>query len=189
MERHQVNPAPQTAHRRNQGSSLVEVMIVMTIASVLLSLAMTGLSRLFRAQAAETQAAGQAAVWRRLSAGFRHDIHSCTHATLVSPQRLELQSADGLVVWSAEHGLARRAPQNTPRGNSNASVPSDDFRFPDAQITFGVEQPEGSNASLARLLIAQPGATVGQPFHSRVEARVAMLSRFQQPKLTTEDAQ
>ena len=187
MRIHERHPVRFTIERRHCGSSLIEVMIVITISSALLGVAMTGLSRLFRAQAHEVEAVSHAAVWRRMTVEFRNDVHTCTSATLVSSQQLELQAADGLIVWKAAEGVARREFQTSP--GAGVSVPADQFRCAGNDITFAVESPEGTNASVASIRVKRTEADGKQPVFNLVEAHVAMFHRFQQTSSAAEDAQ
>ncbi len=188
MRRHERLPDRVSADIRHYGSSLIEVMIVITISSVLVGVAMTGLSRLFRAQSREVTAVSQAAVWRRLTTEFRHDVHTCASASLASDQQLELQTADGLIIWSATDGVARRTFQTSPPDDAGASVPAEEFRCTGHDITFAMETPEGVNTPVASIRFERTAADGNQPSFSVVEAHIAMFHRFQQTSSATEDA-
>ena len=118
-------------------SSLVQLVIVMSIASVLMSLTGVALHRLFRQEVSLVEAVADTATWHRLSHDIRRDAHHAGSAVFEKPaSELRFELSDGGVLWTVVgNELHRRRLQS----DSGKVQPSDVYRFTDATIQFASE--------------------------------------------------
>lgn len=165
--------------RMRNGYSLIEMMVVMTIMSAVLSIGVTGLVRLFRVQSSEVQALSEAAVWRRLSRDFRADVHLASTATCATAERLELATATGLIVWSVEGDTLRRVLQPAVEGEA-AAESVEAYRIPDGGFALSLSPAQGDRSVIASVVIKRSGDPHTRPTFGRIEAVVGMNLRYRQ---------
>ncbi len=163
------------------GYSLIEMMVVMTIMSAVLTVGVTGLARLFRVQSGEVHALSEATVWRRLSRDFRADVHLASTATCATSDRLELGTAAGLVVWSVEGDALRRAVQPTVEGEV-AAESVEHYRIPDVGFVLSLSPAEDDRSVIASVVIERSGDVHTRPTSGRIEAAVGLALPYQQSR-------
>ena len=166
-----------------RGASLVELMVVMTIMSAVLTVGLTGLVRLFRLQTSEVQALSEITVWRRLAQDFRADTHAAATATCTKPERLELSTASGLVVWSVDGDTLKRQLQPAVEGEAAADS-VEHYRLPDAGFSLSLTPSADIPRTLASVIIKRPGSPHTRPTSGRIEAAVGLSLRHRQATTT-----
>lgn len=118
------------AARRRRGVSLVEILIVVTIAGVILLVSMTTIHLLLRAEREQARAVWMAVTVSRLEQVFREDVHASLAEPLV-PQaealpRLTLAADDGrAIAYIADDHVLERV-----ESRSGAESHRDQFHFP-----------------------------------------------------------
>lgn len=120
--------SPPLSHRR--GVSLVEMLIVISVATVIVGTCTTMLHLLLRTERDQTRAMRMAVTMSRLSQLFRDDVHGATRGAIVSPAgaspRLTLSLADAReIVYSAEGAFLQRV-----ENRQGTEVHRDTFHFP-----------------------------------------------------------
>lgn len=175
-EYHSPDFPTQRAGRR--GVSLVETMVVMTIMGAVLTVAMTGLSRLFHAQSNEVQSLQEAVVWQRLAHDLRTDAHSAHRADLTDTEQLDLQTHDGLITWRVAEGTVERMLKTTSTTDP-ASATVEHYRLPFAGFDFGLA-PSSDGTQIVQLSVSRSGDARTRPTAGRIEAVVGLSLRFQQ---------
>jgi prepilin-type N-terminal cleavage/methylation domain-containing protein len=170
--------SPQRQPVRN-GYSLIEMMVVMTIMGAVLTIGVTGIVRLFRLQSSEVQALSEATVWRRLSRDFRADTHGASTAVCTTPDRLELGTATGLIVWSVEDDTLQRELRPPVEGEAVAES-VEHYRLPDGRFVLSHSPREDGRSGIASVVIQRSGGTHTRPTSGRIEAAVGLSRRLQQ---------
>lgn len=103
------------------GKSLLELLVVMALASVVLTLGAQTLIQLLRAERLETSAVSRSMNLSRVARQFRADVHDAKSAQLIpaddqSLETLELRTSDGRrIVYIAEESEIRRTVHNPPQ--------------------------------------------------------------------------
>ena len=86
-----------------RGSWLVQVVVTMTVMSVLMTIASTSLFQMFRQESRMVERAFQTSSWLRLTQDFREDVHSAlTIKQTGNSNRLDLVTAEGPGTWLAD---------------------------------------------------------------------------------------
>ena len=165
------------------GTSLVEMMVVMTVMAAVLSVGLTSLFRMFQLQSRELQSLSEMTVWRRLSRDFRDDAHLAENAVAAAPNLLELQTADGLVSWSVEGDTLKRTAQPTP-DSENGAQSMEQYRIPDATFGLACTPPQDSEPGIVTVVIERTGIPHTRPTSGRIEA-VAGLTLLHSKRAST----
>lgn len=92
------------------GSSLIEVVIVISIAAVLLGMSATMIALLMRAQGRVTDSVRETLVLSRIRRQLQQDAHSATSATVDADGKITLQLPDNqtVIFSAADHVLNRK---------------------------------------------------------------------------------
>lgn len=142
-------------HRR--GSSLIQLVVTMTVVSVMTTLAATFIIRLYRVEAGMVRHLAQTHVWQRVARDFRRDVHAARTAVLTNdPQsQLTLETDSGRIAWLAETGVIRRVVFSAAASGDPREQPGESYRFEDAQCRLAI-RPAGQPGALsvAELTIA-----------------------------------
>ena len=164
------------------GVSLIEVMVVITFLTLLMSLTGMTFHLLFRSEKLVTQSFVTERAISQLSIQFRNDVHLSESGVVTSDSAAEtaellLSLPDGLTI----HYLAKRAALIRLQKEGERIVTREDYRLTDCRPVL-LAGPD-SDVSLRTLLIARPGATIVQKEHQplplrslRIEARLNRLS-------------
>ncbi len=172
------------------GSSLVEVMIAMTIGSVVLSLGIGMLHLLLRSESALTDSLKRSQTVSQLSRLFRGDVHAAQSANIETPKNdnpqakavLQLQlAADHQVQYAAENEAVVRT--ETQEGKTLHSVR---FRFTQgAAIDFSKDSQNPKRLSLvinspkpklSRIRTSEPRGVLRE---LKIEANLGRDHRFE----------
>jgi prepilin-type N-terminal cleavage/methylation domain-containing protein len=137
-------------HAQRRGVSLVELLIVISVATVIVGICVTTIHVLLRSERDQSRAVRTAVTLSRLTEVFRDDVHATSNAEIVSheaqPSRLTLSDADGRQIgYSADGHLLQRV--ETARG---AEIHRDTFHFPSGS-TMRFERDESPR--LVRMII------------------------------------
>ena len=104
-----IRTRPQSSPANRNGSSLVEVVIAMTIASVVLSLGMGMLHLLMRSETAMSDSLQRSQTVSQLSRQFRNDIHAARSANIETPPKDKPQAKPVLKLQLAPNHQVRYA--------------------------------------------------------------------------------
>lgn len=147
---------------RRRGTAMLEMLIVMTVAGVILGMAVTTIHGLLAAEREATRSLRYAASLARLARTFRDDLHRTARAELsaadpLKPAFLTLSPAGGgNVRYELDLHLVKRV-ETDPAGRTHR----DDFYFaPGSRLRF--DRPE--NLGLVRLEIEMPTGSI-RPQH------------------------
>jgi prepilin-type N-terminal cleavage/methylation domain-containing protein len=147
--------------RRRSGFTLIEMMVVISILTVMMSLVGMTFHLLLRTEKLVSQSFVTERAISRLAVQFRDDVHQAETGLLTSdanPGKYELALGDsrGIRVRYAatEKGLVRLSVDR------DQVVSREDYRLPECQISISTGQ--GDEASLRTLIIERPGATIVQ---------------------------
>lgn len=116
--------------RSRQGISLVELLVVMSFVSVILTMSAGLMHRMMFAQSKARTLADVERISLRLAHVFRHDVHQATAATALSDQsddafvRLQLPN-DQSIEYRQDDGIIRRVLTSGDR-----TIARDEFVFP-----------------------------------------------------------
>ena len=164
--------------RRRRGFSLVELMIVMTIASVSIGLVGVCLQGLYRAEQRTRQQMTRRAALTQLGLRFRSDAHEAARVELAEQAKPEdtvglvlTAQAGHTVTYHADGGQVERTVQ---RGGQ--VVHHDAFRLPGVQVAWEL-QAVGDQTLAAAVILhkTEPGVTTGETnYEERLEARVGL---------------
>jgi prepilin-type N-terminal cleavage/methylation domain-containing protein len=146
------SPSKSSARRRRSGVSLVEMLVVMTVAGVMMGLAITTIHLLLGAEHEATKSVRYAASVSRLARAFRDDIHAAGEVEVPpaepgKPVTLIASTAGGQIRYELESHLATRV-ETTGDGEANRDV----FYFPPgSRLQVAREEP-----GLIRLTVEMP---------------------------------
>lgn len=148
--------------RRRRASSLIEMMAVITMTTVLFSVAGSFFYALNRGQAAFREQASRGHALGRLAAAFRDDVHAAASANCVrgddqADQRLELLGPRSRVV---EYGPAPDGILRTMR-EAGETIQTETFRLDESGVVvFAVAQSDGANMAELNWSIANPNGSL-----------------------------
>tara|TARA_R110002072_G_scaffold303099_1_gene493379 strand:+ start:65935 stop:66549 length:615 start_codon:yes stop_codon:yes gene_type:complete len=180
-----------------RGSWLVQVVVTMTVMSVLMTIASTSLFQMFRQESRMVERAFQTSSWLRLTQDFREDVHSAlTIKQTGNSNRLDLVTAEGPVTWLADGEKIRRITQSlelTDAADTTAiaRLPGEQFVFPESvaqlSLTVGAAGAAGA-ASVASIEISPMLTANGGGLPPKVAVATAGLDhRFLASAATTEE--
>lgn len=163
---------------QRRGSSLIQLVVVMTVVSVMTTLAATFIIRLYRVEAGMVRHLAQTHVWQRVARDFRLDVHAARTAVLTNDPRpqLTLETDSGRIAWLAETGVIRRIVLSDAASGDPREQPGESYRFDDAQCRLAMRPAERPGAlSVVELTIVpvSPGMDGNLP-----EAVTAALAGF-----------
>lgn len=148
-----------TRNALRQGYSLIELVVVMSMLSVLLALTGTTFYFLMRSEKSVTQSLVTERSVSRLANQFRDDVHQsirCEQAGGVGEKKTELtlktDDQHQVQYRTTKGGLTR---YQVEAGNA---VAREDYRLPECEIHF--ESDGESNPTLCTLVIQRPGAVM-----------------------------
>ena len=159
---------------RNQvlrtGFSLIEVMVVITMLTVIMSLTGMTFYLLIRTERVVSESFVTERAISRLAVQFRDDIHRADTTTIMGDRDaatselvLDLKSGSRIRYVASKHGLSRQLFEK------EKMLSRDDFLVPHCQIWFTAG--EDANRSLRALVIQRPGPVLtrqrGVPLQSR----------------------
>jgi type II secretory pathway pseudopilin PulG len=165
MKRHRPNkrsarPIVHPCRHPRRGSWLVQVVVTMTVMSVLMTIASTSLFQMFRQESRMVERTFRTSTWLRMSQDFRRDVH----AALMIRQsengnRLELVTTDGPVTWLADGEKIRRTTQSQELADETdtsaiASLPGEQFVFVDSVAQLSLTVGTSGTASVASVEVA-----------------------------------
>lgn len=136
--------------RERRGVSLVELLIVISVSSVIIGVCVTTIHVLLRSERDQARAMRTAVTLSRLTEVLRQDVHATSNAAIVAdegkPAHLTLGDADGRqIVYTADEHLLQRA--ETTNGEETHR---DTYHFPTG-TTSRFERDEATG--LVRLVI------------------------------------
>jgi hypothetical protein len=120
------------ARRGMRGTSLIEVVIAMTVASVMLATGMAAIHLLLRAERGASKNVWSGMTLTRLSRDLRSDVHAAKNVAIIPPdashgQRLEMASAEGgTVTYEIAPGSVSRIVESADKVRERER-----FRFPE----------------------------------------------------------
>ncbi len=96
--------------RRRRGFSLIQLLVVMSMLSVITTFCGVMLAKLFRQHASLTTLTAQTGTWTRLTRDFRHDLHGATTAELsgADGRNLLLTVGGQRIRWTVSADVIRR---------------------------------------------------------------------------------
>ena len=119
------------------GFTLVELMVVISILSIVTTLGITTITWLYSIEQTTEDRADTSANWSRLEQDFRNDVHAATKAELVPPSesgslelRLEQPSETMVVYRATEEQVVREVKQ------SFATVARQNYHLPNGTVRF-----------------------------------------------------
>lgn len=133
-----------------RGVSLVELLVVIFVATVIVGICVTTIHVLLRSERDQSRAVRTAVTLSRLTEVFREDVHATSIAEIVSndaqPRRLTLSDADDRqIVYSSDEHLLQRIEKS-----HGAEIHRDTFHFPSGS-TIRLENDDSPR--LVRLII------------------------------------
>lgn len=168
-------------HRPNnrRGSGLVKCIVIMTMFSMLMTIAGTALFRMFRQQMDLSTSIAHSSVLSRLARDFRSDVHAAKEAKIVGDAGREIvfRSGDDIITWSAgPDGLTRTARKEQA---TDAGIP-EKTRLLDVEFRFEVLPSSAGGLSRARMML---NPTAEARFHvlapMSVDAAIGSAHRFE----------
>ena len=184
---------PRSRHSR-RGSWLVQLVVTMTVMSVLMTIASTSLFQMLRQESRIVERTFQTSTWLQMSRDFREDIHSA----LVVKQTaggslLELTTPDGPVTWVADGEKVRRISQSLEVTDAAdvpivESLPGERYVFTDHVARLLLTAGTSSAASVALIEVAPLPTPNGGIVHPNVVVATAGLDhRFLASVATAEE--
>lgn len=167
---------------RRSGVSLIEVLVVITILTLMITLTGTTFHLLLRTEKLVSQSFVTERSISQLAVQFRNDVHLFESGAVVSDteagaSELVLGDANGAKIRYA----ASRAGLIRVQIDGERVVAREDYRLPECRVTL-LSGPE-ADGSLLILVIERPGAMIVQKEHQprplralRIEARLNRLS-------------
>jgi len=136
---------PEGHARKRSATTLVEMLVVMTVASVMVGLAVTTLHLLLGAETESTRAVRYNASLARLARAFREDVHDAT--TIELPPRDSGQPATLVLVVGPERTVRYELDAHQVRRleNESAGVPHRETYYfpPHSRLSFAREEGSG----------------------------------------------
>ncbi|MEN6448912.1 MAG: type II secretion system protein [Thermoguttaceae bacterium] len=152
---------------RKRGFSLVEMIVVLTVASVLMGIAVTLLCALIRAQGTSREVVEQTVSINRLAERFRRDVHAAQEFT---------KETDGAHIGSVEY-LVKGSTVNRSVWTGKNRTEQDAFHLGDG-YTARLETVATDARRLVRLtVVPQETATMGRR-SLQIEAALGFDGRF-----------
>lgn len=140
---------------RRRGASLIELMVVIVLASSVMLLTATLLHRLFRAENLATRSAVTDANIGRLARQFRNDVHQATSVKRLDDAdkkpglELKVDSNQTISYTAGDHRVDREVIG--PEGVASRET----YRLPDCRISFPIQE-----TNLLMLQIDRPHTTL-----------------------------
>ncbi len=139
-----LRPHPSPPHARS-GLSLIELLVVTSILSVILTLFLTVMFRVYQQQTMFTVATHQSSTWLRLARSLRADLHAATSAKVSGENGsvLELTGGGEFVRWTIEGTEVRRVLNESTDSATDSATGIERFVLPNTELMFelqGIEQ-------------------------------------------------
>ena len=158
----------------------MQIVVTMTVLSILLTVSSTALVRMYKQQTLQLERIAHTATWQRLSRDFRNDVHASRSVSRGGDDGtlLILAQTDQTVTWFVVNESLRRVV--TVPGAESESTPDprqsagETYRFPKSTLQISVND-EFDNVSFAVIELTSsrsPGKT------ERIEAHVARDESF-----------
>ncbi|MFN0055114.1 MAG: prepilin-type N-terminal cleavage/methylation domain-containing protein [Planctomycetales bacterium] len=171
---------------RRRGVSIVEILIVMSIGSVIVGTTITTLHLLLRSERDQARGVRTASTTARLAQVFREDVHAMREARIIpaegdEPERLQLTDALGARVEYAANGHVLTRIDSRGAGPHHQEA----FHFPlDSSVQFDQQDQSSSVAIALRLAAGELGRRApdapARPGRSlRLEATLGRDFRFE----------
>jgi type II secretory pathway pseudopilin PulG len=182
------------ARQPRRGSWLVQVVVTMTIMSVLMTIASTSLFQMLRQESRMVERTFQTSTWLQLSREFRQDVHAALAVKQTEAgSRLELTTPDGPVTWVADGEKVRRISQRLEAADAAdspaiSSLPGEQYVFVDHAARLSLTVGASGTASVASIEVAPlptPNGGVVPP--NVVVATVGLDHRFLASAATAEE--
>ena len=175
-----------------RGSWLIQTVITMTVMSVLMTIASTALFRMYRQQTLMVERTFQTSTWLRLNRDFRQDVHAATSIHRAEDgSQLELTTPDSRIIWITGGENARRiipADDSPVTQNASASLPGEQYSFPDRSLQFVLASGENGARDIASIeLKPHPTPNGGVATSNAVVAAVGLDHRFLASNSTSEE--
>lgn len=166
-----------------RGSWLAQMVITMSVLSVLMTVAATALFRMYRQEASMVRRTVRTAVWQRLNRDFRRDVHA---ALAISPSEdgteLVLLNADSRITWRTDGDVVKRVLQESDSTVPTESIPGEQYAFAESSIRFVLEASSDAARQLASVEVTPPPAANGGIGPASVAVAAAGLDhRFSKP--------
>ena len=167
-------------HRR-RGFSLIQLLVVMSMLSVMLTFCGVMLSKLFRQHASLTTLTAQTGTWTRLTRDFRQDLHAATSAEISGADRrnLLLTVGEQRIHWTVAADEIHRTVETV--GRETEQTPGERYVLANSVSRFEVKALPSQVASL----IVEAGAdrNLQTPvLKGTVEAVVGLDHRWERSK-------
>lgn len=181
------DPENSKHHCHRRGSWLPQLVITLTIMSVLMTISSSALFRMYRQETLMVERIFQTSTWLRLSRDFRRDIHV---ASSVTPSedglQLTLKNSETDIVWLIAGDEVKRVLHQSDTAEP-ASLPGEEYAFADSTLRFSVTTAE-STGSVASLQMTPPATPNGSTPQTRsIPAAVGLDHRFNNPGNESED--
>lgn len=165
----------QRRHQPRRGSWLAQMVITITIMSVLMTIASTSLFRMYRQEALMVEQTFQTSTWMRLSRDFRQDLHVAdTVSQSEDGSRLVLTNADSRITWLVSGHDVKRVVQKSDSETELDQLPGEQYSFTGSAIRFSVETSDVVNP-VASIEVSLPATPNGGIPPSKVAVATAGL--------------
>ena len=164
-------------HRR-RGFSLIQLLVVMSMLSVILTFCGVMLAKLFRQHASLTTLTAQTGTWTRLSRDFRQDLHAATSAEISGARssKLLLNVSGERIQWTVLADVIHRTVETA--GRPAEQTPGEKYVLANSVSRFEVAAMQPPVASL--IVEAGPERDLQTPvLKGTVEAVVGFDHRWE----------
>jgi Tfp pilus assembly protein FimT len=123
-----------------RGSSLPQMVITITIMSVLMTLVSTALFRMYRQEMLMVERTFQTSTWLRLQRDFCRDLHVASSVEQSDDgHRLTLTDSEVSIVWLIDGDDVKRQIRDSDSEDDPSSLSGEQYSFEDSAIRFSVE--------------------------------------------------
>ncbi len=160
--------------RNDQGFSLIEMLVAMSVGSAVMLLAMMLMNRSMQLSTAASNKFQQSATLARLASGLRDDALQADRILLVSDQELQFQLPDGRVVtWQlspADHAVHRSL-----RNSDQVTLGREGYEFNQSVFIEIKNIPNVESRQLVQIVVTEVTGIDRQP--RRLERLIEVKSR------------
>ncbi|MDA0282241.1 MAG: hypothetical protein O3B13_06780 [Planctomycetota bacterium] len=148
----------QTHHARKsrRGIGLAQMVITITIMSVLMTLVSTALFRMYRQEMLMVERTFETSTWLRLQRDFCRDLHVASSVEQSDDgSRLTLTDSESSIIWLIDGDDVKRVLRNLDSEADPGSLPGEQYSFEDSTIRFSVEK-SATGTTIAAVEVTPP---------------------------------